>query len=274
MRALSAILARTGVLVPLAALVLHGVVPHDAHAQSIAQRVAAAGRGTVELRYAARPGACGDGRTSFSFGRGTWVSENGFTMGRGDFPTCLPGPAIARLRLTDGVVTDVRVSVGPVRRLEAAGTDLGEVPSTAAAEYFLRLAETGSGRATHGAIRAAVLADSVSVWRRLLAISRDSATRPRSTRKAALFWVGRFAAAKIEGNAEDLAAADDDGDREDPRHAAIFALSQLKNDEGVPPLLQIARAHRDPALRRQALFWLGESGDPRGAALFEDLLRR
>jgi hypothetical protein len=244
-------------------------------AQSLAQRVAAVERGTAELRYAARPGVCGDGRSSFSIGRSTWVGGNGYSMGRNGSPPCLPGPVHVRLRLADGVVTDVRVSVGPAGRSEAADPDLGEVSSAVAADYFLRLAETGTGRATLGAISAAVLADSVSVWRRLLAIAKDSATRSRSTRRDALHWVGRFAAAKIAGVGEDIAAAAaEDHDGDDPRNAAVFALSQLRNHEGVPPLLQIARSHRDPGVRRQALFWLSDSGDPRGVALFEDLLSR
>ncbi|MEO8560986.1 MAG: hypothetical protein ABI601_02860 [bacterium] len=113
------------------------------------------------------------------------------------------------------------------------------MPSAEAAELFLRIAETSDGRGAHGAITAAVLADSARMWRQLLAIVRDSADRPRATRHDALFWVGRFTAAKTTGgNAEDLASVvDDDDDRDDP-------------------------------------FWLGESGDPRGVALFEDILRR
>jgi HEAT repeats len=243
-------------------------------AQPLAQRVAAMRSGTVEMRYAPRPGVCGDGRSYYSIGRSMRIGDGFSYRNDTDHSTCIPGPARARLRLTGGEITDVRVYVGPTGRAEAPDTDLGMVSSREAADFFLRIAETGSGRATHGAISAAVLADSASVWRRLLAIARDSATRTRSTRQEALFWVGRFAAAKSSGDGEDLSAASDDGDRDDPRNAAIFALSQLRNREGVPALLHVAQTHPDPALRRQALFWLGESGDPRGASLFEDILRR
>jgi hypothetical protein len=34
----------------------------------------------------------------------------------------------------------------------------------------------------------------------------------------------------------------------------------------------VARTHRDPRIRDRALFWLGQSGDPRAYALFEELL--
>jgi HEAT repeat protein len=54
----------------------------------------------------------------------------------------------------------------------------------------------------------------------------------------------------------------------------VFALSQLRGHAGVEPLLQVARTNRDPAVRRKALFWLGESGDPRAIALFREILMR
>jgi HEAT repeat protein len=41
----------------------------------------------------------------------------------------------------------------------------------------------------------------------------------------------------------------------------------------VEPLLQVARTNRDPFVRRKAIFWLGESGDPRAIALFREILR-
>ena len=42
--------------------------------------------------------------------------------------------------------------------------------------------------------------------------------------------------------------------------------------EGVPVLIRIARTNRNPELRKTALFWLGQSEDPRAISLFEELL--
>ena len=53
----------------------------------------------------------------------------------------------------------------------------------------------------------------------------------------------------------------------------MFALSQRPAEEGVPALIRIARTHRHPELRKQALFWLGQSEDPRALSLFEEILR-
>jgi HEAT repeat protein len=61
---------------------------------------------------------------------------------------------------------------------------------------------------------------------------------------------------------------------QDVREQAIFALSQRPRDEGIPALIKVVRTSRDPALRRKALFWLGQSGDPRGLQLIEELLAR
>lgn len=52
-----------------------------------------------------------------------------------------------------------------------------------------------------------------------------------------------------------------------------LALSQRSNDEGVPALIRIARTNPDPELRKTALFWLGQSEDPRALDLFEEILR-
>ena len=54
---------------------------------------------------------------------------------------------------------------------------------------------------------------------------------------------------------------------------AVFALSELPPDEGIPHLIDLARRHKNPAVREQAFFWLGESEDPRALAFFEEVLK-
>src|SRR5262245_23682756 len=133
-------------------------------AQPLAQRVRAVGTGVAELHYTARPGTCGDGRDSFSFGNGmhfgTWYgrSSDGMTS------FCQPGPARVRLRVEGGTITSLRVSVGPPRSSEERPTDLGAVPSREAAAFFVALADSTDGNVAQRAIDAAVLADSATVW--------------------------------------------------------------------------------------------------------------
>ena len=267
---------RPATTIPAAALALLATAcgSKRADAQTLAQRVRAAGDGVVEMRYATRPGICGDGRRYFSIGRHSYYGEWNSSDGR-DLRTCVPGARV-RMRVAGGAVTDVRLTVGPRPTSTATSgervTDLGEVASAEAASYFLGLA--GSGQASHGAIPAAVVADSASVWQRLLAIATDSARASGSVRRDALFWVSRFAAAKVSGHGEDIAAAEDDDrdDQDDTRDAAVFALSQLRGKQGVEPLIEVARTNKDPQLRQKAMFWLGQSGDPRAAVLFRQIL--
>lgn len=246
----------------------------EARAQSIAQRVAAVRDGVVELRYASRPGLCGDGGRSFSFGGTMWMGEMTMRDGRMEQRVCVPGPVRALIQMEEGAVRDIRVLVGEPRVGEERETrDLGVVSAASAADYFLQLAERDGGRVSNRAITAAVLADSASVWRRLLAIAHDDASRSKQTRKEAMFWLGQFAAAKLEGRPEQLGS--DGGDhRDDARSSAVFALSQLRNREGIEPLVQVARTSKEAHLRRTALFWLGDSGDPRAVALFGEILGR
>jgi hypothetical protein len=260
------------------ALLATTLVSDRAAAQSLAQRVRAVGDGTAEVRYATRPGICGNGTRGFSVGRHSYFGEWNSSDDHDFMRTCDPGARV-RLRVEKGAVTDVRVAVGRRAARSAPENpvpDRGDVSSAHAAASFLGLAESGGGgRGSHGAITAAVIADSVSVWQRLYAIATDTVRVSSSTRRDAMFWVSRFAAAKVTGHGEDIAAADEDDDRDDrddARDAAVFALSQLRGKQGVEPLLTIARTHKDPQLRQKAIFWLGQSGDPRAARLFREIL--
>jgi hypothetical protein len=247
--------------------------PH-AEAQSLADRVARVRDGTVHMSYAARPDVCGDGRGSVSFGGGRRVVHGSSTTISGsrewEPDDCEPGPARASLRVQEGAVTRLRVYVGGRWRagLDSV-TDFGTVSAPAAADYLLSLAERSPGDAGDEAIFAATLADSAVVWPRLLRIARREEV-PSRTRKQAVFWLGQAAGDTVAATLEPL-ATDDTVNRE-VREQAVFALSQRPQDEGVPALLRIARTNRDPEIRRKALFWLGQSGDPRALALFEELL--
>ncbi len=101
----------------------------------------------------------------------------------------------------------------------------------------------------------------------LLDLARND--RSPRVRRQALFWLGQKAGDRAIGEIE---RAVDDPDGEIRTHA-VFALSRLPADEGVPRLIAVARSHRDPHVRKQAMFWLGQSGDARALTFFEDVLR-
>ena len=41
----------------------------------------------------------------------------------------------------------------------------------------------------------------------------------------------------------------------------------------MPLLIQTARSNKNPAVRKQAFFWLGQSKDQRAIAFFEQILK-
>jgi hypothetical protein len=103
----------------------------------------------------------------------------------------------------------------------------------------------------------------------LLELAKGDASA--KVRGQALFWLGQKAGARAAAALE--SAVSDDPDRE-VRKKAVFAISQLPKDEGVPRLIALARRHRDPGVRKQAMFWLGQSGDPRAVSFFEEVLTK
>ncbi|HET7295968.1 MAG TPA: HEAT repeat domain-containing protein [Gemmatimonadales bacterium] len=258
----------------LALLLVSGPVA----AQRLAERVGGAPDGTVRLTVAARPGLWGNGRNVIALecSRG-WCGKNtvmfdGNAEGEVEYD-CEPGPVRVSLTVRAGRVVSLRTYVGG-RWVAGPGsgvTDLGAVASRDATDFLLALARGTDGRVGEDAILPATLVDSVTVWPALLDLARDERV-PHRTRRQAVFWLGQAAGAAATRGLTDL-VDDADVDR-DVREQAVFALSQQPRDAGVPALLRIARSHPDPAVRHKAIFWLGQSDDPRALALFEELLTR
>lgn len=231
-------------------------------AQSLAQRLAQVTDGNVRMSFAARQGVCGGGRNSIQIidheDDDEWESD------------CERGPVRVSLRLKGGRVTDSDVYVaGRWRQPGRQVTDFGLVPAPEAAQVLLGLARRADGDGGE-LITAATLADSVVIWPELIQLAKDQRVG-METRRQAVFWLGQ-AAGKAATRGLDSIARDDRGDLE-VRKQAVFALSQRPTDEGVPALIQIARTNPHAELRKSALFWLGQSEDPRALELFEELLR-
>jgi HEAT repeat protein len=101
----------------------------------------------------------------------------------------------------------------------------------------------------------------------------DAARSDKSprVRKQALFWLAQKAgdkqAAEVNGNAalnvSDRAVKD----------SAVFALQQLPPDRGIPLLINLAKNNGDPDVRKKAMFWLGQSSDPRAVEFIAQILK-
>jgi hypothetical protein len=214
-----------------------------------------------------------DGTSQLSFavrGRTCW-SDDVQVFG-GDCP-CGPGVAHATLALAGGRVARFRMIV---RRADgappsdSADVRLGRIAAPEAAGMLLGLAARG-GTDGEDLLAAASIADSAVVWPELLALARDR-DLASDTRRAAIFWLSQ-AASDGATRGLDSIVADSGSDRELREHA-VFALSQRPTEQAVPALIRIARTNRDGGIRRKAVFWLGQTDDPRALALFEEILRR
>jgi HEAT repeat protein len=94
--------------------------------------------------------------------------------------------------------------------------------------------------------------------------------RDGESRNQALFWLGHKAGEKSLGVLRDVVETED-ADTEVQKHA-VFVISRRPVEEAVPLLIKIARTHQKPEVRRQAIFWLGRTGDARALAFFEEIL--
>ena len=89
-------------------------------------------------------------------------------------------------------------------------------------------------------------------------------------RKKALFWAGQSAVAIAE-----MAKLYDRMGESEMREAIIFSLSQRQRDPAaMDKLFDIARNEKDPELRKKAIFWLGQSRDPRVQQFLIDLINK
>ncbi len=260
-------LVSTAWLLPLAAA---------AQTQTLEKRVAAAPDGSVRFSFAAQPGVYGDGRNSISWGCRDGDCRHRHTSDWKEYrdewtEPCDSGPVRVALTKSGGRITNLRVYVGGEWRPSTTATDLGTVGTKDATSYLLGLAARVDSRISEKAIFPAVLADSVTIWPDLLKLAKNDQVS-RKVRRSAVFWLGQAAGDAATKGLTDLV---DDGNQDrEVRESAVFALSQRPRDEGVPVLIRIARDNKDPELRRKAIFWLGQSDDPRALSLFEELLTK
>ena len=106
----------------------------------------------------------------------------------------------------------------------------------------------------------------------------DFAKNNKSThwREQALFWLAQRAGAKSAAAIVDAIVNDPDwrDGLYPPQRPPRNGLSQLPAAEGVPKLIEVASTQRNPEVRKQAFFWLGQSHDERAIKYIEDVLTK
>jgi HEAT repeat protein len=96
------------------------------------------------------------------------------------------------------------------------------------------------------------------------------ASQPVHLRKQALFWRGQ----KHDTSLGDLIGLYPRLDSRELREHYVFVLSQRRESDAVDRLIDIARTDPDRAIRAKAVFWLGQSRDPRAARFLEEAINK
>jgi HEAT repeat protein len=136
---------------------------------------------------------------------------------------------------------------------------------TEGAEYLRTL----FGRLEDPALKEKVLfslSQSGDESRRFLLSVAEDARQPVAVRKQAIYSAGLAGVPVAE-----LSALYDRLDGRELKEQVIFALS-LRGGPAVDKLIDIVRRERDGELRNSALFWLGQSRDPRAARILSEVI--
>lgn len=210
-------------------------------------------------------------------GHGCWLEEN-----RNEFVSGThPGQPIP-LEGSDSIALLVRVENNQVTKIRIFSLDcpldagglpfiwMTGVPAAQSVAFLRQQAEQDGGHdVANGAILALSMHDDPIALDALIQLAK--ADPSPKIREQALFWLAQKAGARASATIENAIFNDPDTN---VKKRAVFALSQLPKDEGVPKLIEVARTQRNPEVRKQAFFWLGQSKDPRALAFFEEVLAR
>ena len=94
-------------------------------------------------------------------------------------------------------------------------------------------------------------------------------SEPLEMRKKALFYAGQGGATTAQ-----IASFYDALPPGEMREQAVFVLSQRNDKAALDKLISIARTDKDPDVRKRAIFWLGQSHDPRAVQFLQELIEK
>jgi TolA-binding protein/HEAT repeat protein len=89
-------------------------------------------------------------------------------------------------------------------------------------------------------------------------------------RKKALFWAGQGGSVDVA----DLVKLYDSMNDREMREQLIFVYSQRNEEAALDKLFQIGKNDPDRELRKKAIFWVGQSRNPRAAQYLQDLINQ
>jgi HEAT repeats len=192
--------------------------------------------------------------------------------------TAVQGPI--RLEPAPTAMVLIRVQASEIRRVRPVSGDcqvdagglplywLGDVNAAQSVEFLKTLLADATIREnSEGALSAIAVHRDAAAAAAILDLAKNGTSKAR---QRALFWIARRAEAQAAGIITEAIHTDPDVE---VKKQAVFALSQIPREEGIPLLITLARSHTNPIVRKQAMFWLGQSKDPRALSFFEEVLR-
>ncbi len=165
-------------------------------------------------------------------------------------------------------VLEKMVAVGqPAKLREDAVFWLGQECGHSGYEIVKRVAKTDADRhLREHAIFVMSQTDEAAADNDIIAIAKTDADS--HVRGQAVFWLAQKASEKAGQAISDVMENDPDLK---VKKQAVFALSQLPREQGVPLLIKYAKSG-SPVIRKEAIFWLGQSEDPRALTFLEEFL--
>jgi HEAT repeat protein len=148
---------------------------------------------------------------------------------------------------------------------------IGQNPGAGGTQYLIELYGRLEDEELKGNVIFGVSQSNTEEARRWLVERAMDQTASVELRKDALFWAGQSGAlslAELRSLYDSLGLAD-----REVKEQVIFVASQWNNGEGVDFLMEVARTEQDSELRENAIFWLGQSNDPRVPEFLLQLIR-
>jgi HEAT repeat protein len=187
-------------------------------------------------------------------------------------------------RILDSLIFAISCHEGPQARAFLKKTTAGTRPGTVREKAIFWLGNPGDAQALadlkeiyakeqDGAVKKQIifaiqLSKQKEAVEELIRIAKQDSSQ--DVRKQAVFWLGQKASAECIKALKDIVEAPDS--ESGLKDQAVFAISQLPKDKSVPMLIDLAKANKNPEVRKKAIFWLGQSGDPAALKYFEDIL--
>jgi HEAT repeat protein len=145
---------------------------------------------------------------------------------------------------------------------------IGQIRGTEGADVIERYATTDpDAKLREKAIFSLAQSNAPEAYPHILKIAHNDASE--HVRGEAYFWLAQRGDARAK---DDILASLQAESSDQVREKAVFALSQLK-DGADEALIGVLRGDYSRAVKKQAMFWLGQSGSPQALAYFDEALK-